>query len=254
MLDDFSDKDRKSFIRQIYEGGIIATALNRGLAKKLYLLTGKKLVEAIKIGFNGDVDMALYRELKDNIYMFSAAKTYTQIKDISSFLLDGKKVRPYSEFKKLARERFDIYNVRYLKTEYNTAITAAQNSLKWQAIEREAISQPYVEYKAVMDETTCNICRPLNGLVFKVGDSKLNIFYPPNHFDCKCIMIQHSEATVTSQQDLRQITGPVEKKMAPVFKSNCGKDRVIYNSDHPYFDVEPKDKKLASRNFNLPIP
>ena len=39
-----------------------------------------------------------------------------------------------------------------------------------------------------------------------------------------------------------------------IFKMNPGKDKVIFNKEHPYFDVAPKDKDFAKRNFDLPIP
>jgi hypothetical protein len=42
--------------------------------------------------------------------------------------------------------------------------------------------------------------------------------------------------------------------MQPIFKMNVGLDKVVFSDKHPYFDVEPKDKKFARNNFDLPIP
>ena len=39
-----------------------------------------------------------------------------------------------------------------------------------------------------------------------------------------------------------------------MFKMNPGKERVVFDKDHPYFDVAKKDVAFAKTNFGLPIP
>lgn len=59
---------------------------------------------------------------------------------------------------------------------------------------------------------------------------------------------------ITSDEELAKKTKQVRPLMSKVFLQNPGKNGMVFNEDHPYFDVDKKYKKLALNNFNLPIP
>lgn len=46
-----------------------------------------------------------------------------------------------------------------------------------------------VEYSAIMDSRTTEVCRHLNGRVFKVDDSDMDILTPPNHYNCRSVLV-----------------------------------------------------------------
>lgn len=248
-----TDKEINEILRKIYEGGYTISML----PKKLYYKTAKQLLKALKEGIGKDkLDAVFLNELKTNIWLFSAAKTYTQIKDIQTLVTNDKQLVPYSEYKKLARERFDVYNNSYLKTEYDTTIGQVQNAVKWRDIEATKELFPYLRYNAVLDSHTSEICRPLHGITLPVGDKFWSKFMPLNHFNCRCLIEKidkYEDVSLTKQSKVDRVSSEVDKDMQPLFKSNVGKTGEVFDKSHPYFDVPKEDKGLAKRNFNLPI-
>lgn len=246
-----SEKEKKSIIRKIFEGSITI----HNLPKNLYEATVSKLLEALDEGFGKYKNDALYKELSTNIYIFSGAKTYTQVKDISSLILDGPKLRPFNEFKKLASEKYDLYNKTYLQTEYNTAIGQAQSAVKWQEIVASKKDFPYLQRKAVMDKATSPDCAILNDIIAPVDSPIWATRSPLTHFNCRCILTKidrFDEVRLSSSREIKEAMKATEG-INPLFKGNPGVDKVVFNKSHPYFDVEKNDKKFALNNFNLPI-
>ena len=251
-MENFSKNDENNFIRQVYEGGITINTLYKPLSKKLFKATYKKLKGGVKQAFNRYKD-PLFIELSENVYIFSAAKTYTQVKDLSSLITEGERLRAFSEFKKVAKSKFDIYNVDYLKSEYETAIGQAQTAVKWQEIVKQSKLFPYLKREAVMDGITSPECVILNGIVAPVGDSFWATRSPLTHFNCRCIITQidkYDEVSLSSGKEKEEAMSKTDH-INPLFKGNPGIDKVVFNESHPYFDIEQKDKNLAKRNFNL---
>ena len=249
----FRKRDIVNLLRRIFEGSITPQTMNGTEAEKLFEATFKVLNSGVKIAFTNKLDKKLLRELQDNIYIFSGAKTYTQVKDISSLITDNGKLRSFTEFRKLAKAKFDTYNVDYLSSEYETAVGQAQSAVKWQQIERETKLFPYLQRKAVMDANTSPECRILNEIIAPVGDPIWRTRSPLTHFRCRCILTQIDkyEDVKLSSQSKKDAAVEKTKNINPLFKGNTGIDKVIFNESHPYFDIEPRDKGLAKRNFNL---
>lgn len=261
----FSKAQIEDFIKKIHAGEIteydlpedlyhaIADYLKQGVYKG-YGINFNKLTKEInqKIATDFDTsDLDLLSELRENIYMFSAAKTFQQTKEITEKLVDENgTVRSFSDFKKDAEDIFGTYNKDWLKSEHTTAIGQAQSAVKWNSIEKQKDILPYLVYDTIGD--ACDICEPLNGITAKVDDPIWSTIMPLNHFNCRCIVQQSAEAEISS--DKESIVKNVESKMNDVFKMNAGKDGVVFNKDHPYFSVSKDDKSFAKQNFNLPIP
>lgn len=258
----YSDKEIERLLERIYKGEIDPATL----PEDLYFATAKYLEEGVYKGFKnrvtefefGSPDRGLLEELRDNIYIFSAAKTHQQVKDLVTLLTDEEgAILPFREFKKQARKVYEDYNVNYLEAEYNTAIGQAQTARKWQDIQADKSLFKYLRYNAVMDANTSTICRPLEGITLPVEDPFWDTHSPLNHYNCRCVFdkIDKYEAVeITPPAEVKIKSDQVSAQMDDVFKMNPGKDRVIFNKKHPYFDIEPKYKPAAEENFNLPIP
>lgn len=262
----FSDKYIQQLFRAIYTGKVT----QRVLPEMLYMATADYMKRALYLGYGttwtalksknipsgfSTRDVELMGELRTNIYLFSAAKTYQQIRDMSSALIDDKgTIVPFKQFREKADQTYNLYNKVWLQTEYNTAIGQAQNARKWVEIEKNADVLPYLEYSAVIDKRTSEICRPLDGIIARVDDPIWKKVTPLNHFNCRCLLIQLSDAVPTNPGERSRKVEEAENMMEDLFKMNSGQDGYIFSKDHPYFDVAPKDKALARRNFDLPIP
>lgn len=255
---EFSEEQIARLLAGIHGGSINQYDLPVSLYYAIADYLKKGLYKGYGGGLNdfpvGSKDFELLEELRENVYMFSGAKTYQQVKVMSGLLAEGEQVMPFKQFKEAARQVYDQYNVTWLQTEYDTAIGQAQSAVKWSGIEQNVDALPILEYDAVMDTNTSEICRPLNGVRLPVDDPFWKKYAPLNHFNCRCLLRQLVEGELTDKGKIKGLETEVGDKMQDIFKMNPGIDKVVFSDEHPYFDVVPKDKAFAARNFDLPIP
>jgi SPP1 gp7 family putative phage head morphogenesis protein len=262
----YSDKLIQALFKGVYAGKIsprfLPTSLYYAIAdylkKGVYEGYGSTLSALKKSkmpkGF-GKKDVELLTELRTNIYLFSAAKTYQQIRTMSSALIgDDGSIVPFKQFREKANETYDLYNKTWLQTEYDTAVGQAQAARKWNVIETNKDVLPLLEYSAVIDSKTSEICKPLDGIIAPVEDPIWKKVAPLNHFNCRCLLRPISEGKLTSDKVKKAKFEETEGMMQDLFKMNPGIDGYVFSKDHPYFDIAAKDKSLAKRNFDLPIP
>lgn len=261
---EYSDEKINKLIEDIYDGVVNAKNLPVDLYKAIADYLKKALYKGFGTSYNDALEnldgtsLELLSELRTNIYMFSAAKTYQQVKEMVDLMIKDDKLKTFVEFKNDAKEVYDIYNEDYLQSEYNTALASAQEAENWDRIEREKEVLPYLRYSAVMDANTSEICAHLNNLVAPVSDPIWNTIAPPNHFNCRCLLEtldkEEGSGLETPRGERNSVVKSVESEMQDVFKMNSGKDGYIFKPDHPYFIVPKEDREFAQNNFNLPIP
>jgi len=255
----FSNEQIEAVLQDIYSGKISAS---KKLPKDLYLAISDYLRESLYKGFGGKlssfalggIDYELLTSLRENIYMFGAAKTYQQVKEMGGLVADAETFR---EFRDRALQVYDQYNVNWLKAEYNTSIGQAQQARQWVEIEKKKELFPYLRYVAVMDDNTSDICAPLDGTVLPVDDSLWNDYTPLNHFNCRCVLEQvskYDDVELTSQSHVETLKENLNDTVQDAFKMNPGKDGYVFGPDHPYFSVAKGDKDFARENFGLDIP
>jgi SPP1 gp7 family putative phage head morphogenesis protein len=268
----YTEDQIKELLKDVFDGKItqhdlpedlyyaIADYLKEGLYQgfgiDLTRLTEKVTTRTLTEGWS-ETDLDLLSELRENIYMFSGAKTYQQVKDMRDLLSGEDKITEWADFRDAARSIYKQYNENWLSAEYDTAIGQAQNAVKWDLIEKNKELMPYLKYNAVEDNNECEICEPFNDLIAPVDDPIWSWAYPENHFKCRCTVDQidkYEDVTLTSDDEKARLTSEVGDKMDDMFKMNAGKDRVVFSEEHPYFEVEKGDRDFAKRNFDLPIP
>lgn len=255
-----TDKQIDKYIDDIYSGAITVEKLSPEVYYSIVNHLKEALYEGYGQNFNallekGGKDFELLKELRENVYMFGAAKDYQMTKEISSLLVDPttNEVRTLREFQDIARASYDNWNNNWGETEYSTAYGQGAAAIQWQRIEDEKDVLPTLEYSAIGD--ACDICEPLNGLTAAVDDPIWNEVAPLNHFNCRCILLQHDEDKKLSSDEHKEVVyDQVTNKMDDTFASNPGKDGMVFNEHHPYFDVAKKDREYARNNFDLPIP
>jgi SPP1 gp7 family putative phage head morphogenesis protein len=249
----YTKKQIDALIEGIYNGNITV----RDLPVDLYEAIANKLLGALGT-IEKKASPALLNELRENLYIFSGAKTYQQINDIS-LIAEDESIKSFKDFKNEALAIYEQYNQNWLETEYRTAIGQAQTAVRWEQIEAQKETLPYLQYSAVIDNNTSEICLPLDGVCLPVDDPFWDTNAPLNHFNCRCLLIQHDKEDaqktgITSNEEATAISEEMNKERQPLFNMNSGKDKVIFDDKHPYFEVPPKDKEFAKENFGLPIP
>lgn len=247
----YTDKQISKLLDGIYDGGITEfdlpvdyyNAVVDYLKKGLYKGFGSDLSNAV------GKDLELLTELRENVYMFGAAKTYQEVKEISSFLIDEEgNIRSRSEFNKLGRETYDTWNNDWGKTEYNTAIGQGTMAVKWNEIQANKDVLPTITFSVI---NPCPECAPFDGFSAHVDDPVWDWLMPLLHFNCMCVVLQQdSDFEVSDKNKYDEITG-MKDDVPVLFQNNAGKSGEVFPKDHPYFDAP---KELGNVNFNLPIP
>lgn len=255
----YTDKEVENLLKLIFSGIVKP----QNLPEDLYFAISDHLLDGVYKGFGAHLsdlkldtpDYELLNTLRENVYIFSGAKTYQQVREMSAMVADSP---TFSDFKKKVYPIYDEYNKNWLQSEYNTAKGQAQQANQWNDIQKTKNLFPYLEYSAVIDSKTSEICKPLDGIVLPVEHPMWNKYTPLNHFNCRCTLRKidkFTDVTVTDKTKIDAITKELDETVQPAFKMNAGKDMYIFNPNkHPYFEVAPRDKALAKQNFNLPIP
>ncbi len=255
----YTEKEIDDLLSDIYAGRYDPSY---SLPEDLYLAIAKHLQSGLYKGFGGapkdfnfaEPDGRLLNELRQNVYMFSGAKTYQQVREMSDMVAGSEN---YSDFREKALAVFGKYNDDWLKAEYNTAIGQATQAGQWVDIEATKETFPLLKYRTAGDANVSDICRPLDGVIAKVDDPIWAKFSPLNHFNCRCILEKidkYSDDKPTGSARVNEIRQEMDGIVQKEFKMNSGKDGYIFSPDHPYFEVAPKDRAFAKRNFDLPIP
>ena len=256
QLDIFTEEEINALLVKIYGLEVNNFALDYGY----YIRVARKLTEGMLKGFGSDFvttdfltpDFEMLTSLRENVYIFSAAKNFQQTKQMSSLLIDPKgNVRTFSEFSKQAKKVFETYNRQYLTAEYNSAIAQGQAASKWLTFERDKDVVGKLKYQTVGDARVRPEHAQLDGIVRVVDDPFWSTFYPPNGWNCRCEAIQVEDERVTS---LTRRKMPTKEEVPLEFRFNAGKTKQIFSPAHPYFKVAAGEKEFAKRNFDLPIP
>ena len=253
----FTDSEIDGLIKGVFDGEID----KENLPENLYTAIAEFLQGGLYKGFGGSVadfggtDLNLLQELRTNIYMFSAAKTYQEVRSMTDLMYEGDNLKPFKDFYEDAKGLYDTYNKNYAETEYNTAVASAEMGAKWNDIIKDADLFPLLKMTVVEDAQTTEICEPLDGITLPINDPFWDEFYPPNHWNCRSTVLQLDEGEVSSKSEVSKAKEHADEDMQDVFKMNVGKDEFVFSPEHPYFTSVPKeDRELAKENFGLPLP
>jgi len=261
----------QNMFRGVFKGSITL----ENLPDNLYLAIAERLEKGLFQGYGSNLsntnlaaaNKELLTKLRTNIYEFSAAKTFQQVRAAQEFIFDNKGFkRAFREFEKDAQKVFDLYNKTWLKTEYNTTISQADSAARWRDIEDDKQLLPFLKYQTVGDARVREDHAELDGVIKPVDDPFWDTFMPPLGWNCRCEVVQ--EDTMTNAQEKRSDSKIADIKrqrrsdpdlynqqFPKMFRNNPGKTGNIFDeSKHPYFKVPRRYDQLKKNNFNLRKP
>lgn len=215
-------------------------------------LTIKTLSEKVKDSYQvqGDFttpDAEMLTRLTRDVWHFSAAKNYQELRDLTLALQDENgKLREFSEFKEIASTIVDKYNSTWLKTEYDFAVAASQSAARWTEFEKEADLIPNLKYQTVGDDHVRASHQVLDGIIRPVTDSFWSTHYPPNGWGCRCEAVQSLEGYGKVSDKIPHVEIP------EMFRTNLAKTGLIYPKDHPYYIGVPKAELRKSLAYLPP--
>jgi SPP1 gp7 family putative phage head morphogenesis protein len=88
-------------------------------------------------------------------------------------------------------EALDREDSAYAETVVRTNVTDAVNTARLAEFRDPDMSFfiAAVKYSSILDDRTTPVCEHLHDKLFRVDDSALDEFTPPNHFNCRAVLV-----------------------------------------------------------------
>jgi SPP1 gp7 family putative phage head morphogenesis protein len=232
---------------QIYNGtfdGLIDPDMTKDVASELT----KAMTEGYAIkdgGFKyGTPDYNMVANLERNVYQFSAAKNYNELKTMTLALKDDKgNIRSLSDFKVVTGQIDDKYK-EWQQTEYNQAIAGSQMASKWAGFPKGAM----LEYRTAGDARVRDDHRALDGVIKSQKDVFWNKYYPPNGWGCRCTVIEvDSESEATKSDEIQY------PKVPQMWQVNTAKEGLLFPPGHPYYKDIPSEVLKRAKSIHASV-
>jgi SPP1 gp7 family putative phage head morphogenesis protein len=200
------------------------------------------LMQAVNDNFivedlEAETAQVLLNMLRENVFIFSGAKTYQELRQFSALLLnEAGEIVPFSEFLTEARKLSDVFTA-HLQAEYNHAVASSQMAAKWQRITQEKEASPMLRYNTALDERVRPTHAALEGITLPVDHDFWKTNYPPNGWNCRCDVDQIQDLNEPASNVPAVNTTPLD----PLFSNNVGIDGIIYPDRHPYIENLPAE-------------
>lgn len=225
----------EKLLRNIYKNQSISRA-----PKALMDYFIEQLTDAIIEGYGASLDdfepdspdHVMIEALQADVVKFADAKNDVMNKAIARELVgpDGA-LRSYKEFKIAAAQITGDHTDTWLKAEYNLAVVSAQAASKWVRIEADAEDLPILEFDAIMDGRTTEICRNFNGIRLPYDHPFWDLYYIPNHYGERSLIKQTQDNGKLTDYS----TIVVPDKIPEIFKVNLAKNKMVFPPGHPYY-------------------
>lgn len=239
----------------MYRGEISTSKLPDDVFNKIagHLFGGVKAGYGQVVDLNnfGQPDLVLLNELKSNVYAFSGAKTFSQVKELQALITDGDRVLGFEEFSKKAEPIIGNYNKNWLRAEYNLAVGNGNACAYWLQVEQNKDIMPMLKYVTVGDSRVRRTHKRLDGVVRPVNDKFWDTYAPKNGWNCRCRLKQMEE----DEEEVTDLTSFKEPEDVPdLFKYNPGKERIIYPEGHHYYKEATHEARGAISKLPKPHP
>ncbi|MCK0201138.1 phage minor head protein [Ornithobacterium rhinotracheale] len=225
-----------------YEGKLKAGELDNAYILNTY--------EELKGGFTEGFDSPNFKvhgatngispetlKMRQNLFKFSGAKTYTLLEEINQ-ILNSNKGETFDSFKNEVLKLNPRYNKNYLQAEWQTAKQAGYHAANWDEYQNNKDLYLNLKYKTQGDNRVREPHRLLNGIIAPLDSDFWKTHYPPNGWRCRCYVVQTAEKP-TDEKDIPTLN---EKEMPKEFRGNVGISGEIFKETaenkgkpHPYF-------------------
>ena len=209
----------------------------------LLTLTGKTLADKVQDSYTHITpdfttpDTAMLAQLTSDVWQFSAAKNWQEMRDLTLLLKDENgKLREWADFKEAARSVIDKYQTTWMRSEYNFAVSASQSAARWTEFEKEKDAIPNLKYQTVGDDAVRPEHQLLDGIIRPKTDPWWNTHYPPNGWGCRCeaVEVPNGLGRITPDDRVPVISIP------KMFRTNLAETGLLFPKNHPYYNGIPK--------------
>ena len=201
-----------------------------------------------------EIPESMSSRLRENVFVFSGAKTYTELRDLGSLLVgENGNIKPFHQFWQDTRQIHNTYNKTYLEAEYLFATQSAHAANQWAEIEADG-DDYNLQYRTANDDRVREEHWILHDITLPPSDPFWKSYYPPNGWRCRCraVQVRKSKYPVSDSEKASElgkqattVIGKDGRNTAAMFRFNPGKEKVIFPESHPYFNELNKGSKKA---------
>lgn len=179
-------------------GDMLLAGYNSGRTSISAALKKKKYLEIIS---SAEV-LKWLKEKKINITGVLSDKVLAKVKQIllnaikTGETLDETILKTQSVFEdylgsKIIEEAGELLNPWRIETIIRTNLTEAYNMGRLKEMQEPGVIEliSAIRYSAILDDRTTSVCKCLNGKYFNPRDPDIKVFSPPNHFNCRSILV-----------------------------------------------------------------
>lgn len=105
-------------------------------------------------------------------------------------------------------EEFRNFTEQRVKTIALTETTKGYNKGRLEQFKSNSDFVQAVQYSAVLDKRTTPLCRSLHGKIIALDNPLVNVYLPPNHFNCRSIILPVTKYDTWEESDLSNVPRP----------------------------------------------
>jgi SPP1 gp7 family putative phage head morphogenesis protein len=224
-----------------------------------------KAKKKLSIGTAYGIDSPhLLASFEMNLFRFSAGKTLAQVQALNQAFQSAPS---FDIFKINANRIGDVFNDRWLRTEFDTAVLVGESANNYYSLLQDVDVFPYWEYRTAGDAAVREEHATLDGLILPADDPRWSKIFPPNGWNCRCYVVARTREEILGvnftdmQQKADTYFGSDDFERAS--KSGFGVNRAtsgeVFTANQQYIsgknltqstkminDLEPKDYGLKT--------
>lgn len=214
-------------IRRVY-GGETEAALG-----PLFEANDRPLQAGLDVAFEGaDASLGGFvQDFRYNTSVFSAFKSHAEVGALEAALRDESgRLRSFREYEQAVAPIIGKYSREWLRTEYNTAVRAADSARYYREALRTKRIFPHLEYVESLASNKREEHKAWVGTVLPIEHPWWDTHMPPSAWNCKCSVRKTRQAVTPVPAE-----GPDEEAMPSTLRQNPGKTASpLKLSEHPY--------------------
>lgn len=177
------------------------------------------------------------QRLKESNYVFSGIKVFHELNEaFPSMLDDNNELRPFEDFLNDVQKINNTYNGSYLRTEYNFARQSSLAAARWKQFEKDG-DRYNLQYRTAYDDRVRTSHRKLEGITLPPSSKFWNDYYPPNGWNCRCVVVQVRKDKYPESDEQEAInlgSQATAGKHQEMFKFNPGKEMTTFPAYNAY--------------------
>lgn len=244
---EFSKEVLTQMLRDIYDGMNVRDDIQRDAFEETLRLFNEATVEGLSASSYPTGDELFLEQLRTNNEVFSAFRTHRMQNDLAAQLIDKDgKLKPFEQWLDDVQNITDHYVVRWLRTEYDTAILRAHQAADWKHFEEYKDVLPNLRWMPTTspDPDIAHKQYWEAKLTLPVNHSFWTRHRPGDRWNCKCSLEATDEpATTGAVGDFKPVPS------VPGLDNNPADDGKLFSDSHPYIKEAYPGADKASSNI-----